>query len=335
KVIVSDADEVLPALRSGQLDLVIQYLYPQAAPTGLLYIPLYEDETVPCCARNHRLAARDHVALGELCKERWTFQGSVVLGPYQRLHEVFRNNGLEPPRIAFESRSLSLRLQVAANSDLLMYTSRAVVARRLGAGTFHVLPVKELHWRQSVGVVHRKEPYMSPAVRRFIDILKTVAARAPAAAPPVRLRRVNRSLGGHRREIEGPSPTLSARWPQACDEPLDAVADELPIAKPVAREAHHNVGAADAPAVEAGPRRGTRAIAAAAHEKPPRRRGIVDQSLALIGCAIAKGEDRKAVIAGDGLGRDVAWIDDPDALSGRQRVAGDRNRDEQALECSA
>ena len=194
KVIVSDADEVLPALRSGQLDLVIQYLYPQAAPTGLLYIPLYEDETVPCCARNHRLAARDHVALGELSKERWAFQGSVVLGPYQRLHEVFRNNGLEPPRIAFESRSLSLRLQVAANSDLLMYTSRAVVARRLGAGTFHVLPVKELHWRQSVGVVHRKEPYMSPAVRRFIEILKRVAASAPAAAPPVRLRKVNASL---------------------------------------------------------------------------------------------------------------------------------------------
>src|SRR5262245_12030048 len=190
KVVVSDADEVLPALRSGQLDLVIQYLYPQAAPTGLVYIPLYEDETVPCCARTHRLAARNHVALGELSKERWAFQGPVVLGPHQRLHEVFRDNGLEPPRVAVESRSLSLRRQVSANSDLLMFTSRAVVARRLGTGTFHVLPVKELHWRRSVGVIHRKEPYMSPAVRRFIDILKRVAPSAPAA-PPARLRKVN------------------------------------------------------------------------------------------------------------------------------------------------
>jgi DNA-binding transcriptional LysR family regulator len=183
KVVVSDNDEVLPALRSGQLDLVIQYLYPLAAPTGLIYIPLYEDETVPCCARTHRLAACNHVTLDELSKERWAFQGPAVLGPQQRLHEVFRDNGLEPPRIALESRSFSLRLQVAANSDLLMYISRAVVARRLGAGTFHVLPVKELHWRRSVGVVHRKEPYMSPAVRRFIEILTRITASASAEAP--------------------------------------------------------------------------------------------------------------------------------------------------------
>jgi DNA-binding transcriptional LysR family regulator len=181
KVVVSDADEVIPALRSGQLDLVIQYLYPKAPPAGLVYIPLYEDETVPCCARTHRLAACDHVALDELSKERWAFQGPFVLGPLQRLHEVFRDNGLEPPRIALESRSLSLRLQVAANSDLLMYISRAVLARRLG--TFHVLPVKELHWRRSVGVVHRKEPYMSPAVRRFIEILTRITASASAEAP--------------------------------------------------------------------------------------------------------------------------------------------------------
>jgi DNA-binding transcriptional LysR family regulator len=91
KVIVSDADEVLPALRSGQLDLVIQYLYPQAPPAGLVYIPLYEDETVPCCARTHRLAACNHVALDELSKERWAFGGPVVLGAQQRLQEVFRD----------------------------------------------------------------------------------------------------------------------------------------------------------------------------------------------------------------------------------------------------
>src|SRR5262249_28160775 len=113
--------------------------------------------------------------------------------------------------------------------------------------------------------------------------------------------------------IDGPSPTLAGGRPQACDQPLDAVADRAPIAEPVARKAHHDVGAPDATAVKAGARRGTRAIAAAAHEKALGRRGIVDQILVLIGCAIAKGEDRKSIRGGDGLGRDVAWIDDPDA----------------------
>jgi DNA-binding transcriptional LysR family regulator len=70
---------------------------------------------------------------------------------------------------------LSLRLEAVANSDLLTYTSRAV-ARRFGA-ELQVLPVKELLWVRPVGVLHREEPYLSPAVRRFIEILTRITAR--------------------------------------------------------------------------------------------------------------------------------------------------------------
>jgi hypothetical protein len=69
---------------------------------------------------------------------------------------VFRDNGLEPPRVALESRLTLPRVQVAAYSDLLLYTSRAV-ARRFEAG-LQVLPVEELCWMRSVGVLHRAEP---------------------------------------------------------------------------------------------------------------------------------------------------------------------------------
>jgi DNA-binding transcriptional LysR family regulator len=174
-------------LHSGQLDFVINVLYPTAPPpAGLVFIPLYEEECVPLCAPNHRLAARTHVPLVELSKERWALSGAV-LATLQRLREVFRDSGLEPPRIAFESRSLSLRLQVTANSDLLLYTSRAH-ATRLVTAPLHVLPVKELYWLRSVGVLHREEPYMSPAVRRFIDILKQITSSGQTEAPAARLR---------------------------------------------------------------------------------------------------------------------------------------------------
>ena len=73
--------------------------------------------------------------------------------------------------------ALSLRLQAAASSDLLVYTSKAT-AQRFGA--LRVLPVEELRWHRSVGVLHRKEPYLSPAIRRFIDILRKVAPNSAA-----------------------------------------------------------------------------------------------------------------------------------------------------------
>jgi DNA-binding transcriptional LysR family regulator len=35
------------------------------------------------------------------------------------------------------------------------------------------IPIKELTWRRPVGVIHRKDAYLSPAARRFIDVLKS------------------------------------------------------------------------------------------------------------------------------------------------------------------
>lgn len=177
KVIVSDADEIMPLLHSGQLDVVINIQYP-APPAGLVYVPLYEDEQVVCCAPGHRLAGRSHVPLIELSKERWALT-EPRLPSTQRLHEVFQANGLEPPRVAFESRSIELRIEVAAMSDLLLYTSRARAGRSAsGQIALQALPVKELCWLRPIGVIHRKEPYLPPAVRRLIEILVRVTANA-------------------------------------------------------------------------------------------------------------------------------------------------------------
>jgi DNA-binding transcriptional LysR family regulator len=177
KVIVSDADEIMPLLHSGQLDVVINILHP-APPAGLVYVPLYQDEQVVCCAANHRLAGRSHVPLVELSNERWALS-EPGLPAQQRLHDVFRANGLEPPRVAFESRSIELRIEAAARSDLLLYTSRAraggFASRQIA---LHPLPVKELCWLRPIGVIHRKEPYLPPAVRRLIEILVRATANA-------------------------------------------------------------------------------------------------------------------------------------------------------------
>jgi DNA-binding transcriptional LysR family regulator len=177
KVIVSDQDEIIPALRRGEIDVVVNLVYPKP-PTGLAYIDLREDECVVCCGPNHRLAGRSHVTLAELSDERWAL-GEPGLPTQQILHEVLRDHGMEPPRAALQTRLLSLRLQAAASSNLLLYTSKAI-AQQFGA--LAVLPVEELRSVRSLGVLHRKEPYLSPAIRRFIDILKAVTPGAAARA---------------------------------------------------------------------------------------------------------------------------------------------------------
>ena len=50
QVVVSDADEISPALRNGELDLILNIMHPKP-PEGLLYLPLYEEEFVVCACR--------------------------------------------------------------------------------------------------------------------------------------------------------------------------------------------------------------------------------------------------------------------------------------------
>src|SRR5262245_30614479 len=116
KVIVSDQDEILPALRRGEIDVVVNLVYPKP-PAGLVYIHTREDECVVSCGPNHRLAGRTNIPLAELSDERWAL-GEPGLPTNQILREILRDHGMEPPRVALQSRLLSLRLQAAANSDL-------------------------------------------------------------------------------------------------------------------------------------------------------------------------------------------------------------------------
>ena len=176
EAIVSDADEITPALRDGRLDVVVNLLHPRP-PEGLVYTHLYDDEYVVCGSVRHRLSGQREVSLDDLSEERWVLSGPV-LPTQQKLQQVFQHGGLAPPRIVFESRSPALRLQTAASSDLLLYISRHVIEEAVAAGTaLRVIPVKELVWLRPVGVIRRKESYVPPAVGVLMKILETASRR--------------------------------------------------------------------------------------------------------------------------------------------------------------
>jgi len=173
-VTVSDNDVMVPALRNGELDLIINVLPVMSSPDGLVRERLYDDEQVVCASIKHRLAERKRVTLTDLAHERWAV--SPLVQPSQhRLHEAFRDGGLPPPRIAIECRSPSLKLRSVASSDLVNWTSRRFVEQSDLASALRILPVNELAWRRPIGLIHRKESYLPPAIRRFIEILKAGA----------------------------------------------------------------------------------------------------------------------------------------------------------------
>ena len=175
QVTLSDNDLMVPALRNGELDLIIN-THPPRLPEGLVFEHLFDDRYVVSASAKHPLARKRRVTLAELANERWALSEPTLL-PQQRLHEVFRDLRLPPPQIAFESRSAALRLRTVASSKLLDFTSEAFIRQVGRHSAVKALDVQELSMRRAVGAIHRNDAYLPPIVHRMLDILRTAAKR--------------------------------------------------------------------------------------------------------------------------------------------------------------
>jgi len=142
---------------------------------GLQAEHLYDEEFVVCAAASHRLAGQKNVELADLGQERWALSEPTLIS--QRwLLDRFREAGLPPPRVAFETRSLALKQRMVAASDLLTFTSRSAVRQFSGDSSAIILGEKKISWRFPVSVAYRKAAILPPVLRRFIAIIRSAAA---------------------------------------------------------------------------------------------------------------------------------------------------------------
>ena len=181
QIVTADNDVSVPMLLKGGLDLILNYI-PDPPRPGLAHEHLYDDTVVVCARANHPLARRKRVAMADLVGERWAVSSPNLLN-VRWLTKAFQGGGLPLPRLAFEARSIHLRVQAIADSNLLGYIPRRILQRIGVRFGLKELPVKELIWRRPVGVIYRDGGYLSPAARRFIEILKATAKEIAAEKP--------------------------------------------------------------------------------------------------------------------------------------------------------
>jgi DNA-binding transcriptional LysR family regulator len=170
KVSIISRDETCTALHKGELDLVLTNLF-VSPDNDVAQEYLCDDEFVVYCSVNHPLARRKQVRLPDLVHEEWAIAANNIAAA-ATLPRAFQENGLPSPRIKLETTSIQLRHYVIATSNLLGFSSRPVVQQAAPRYRFAELPVKELAYSRHSGLVFRKGGYLSPAAKRFIEILK-------------------------------------------------------------------------------------------------------------------------------------------------------------------
>jgi DNA-binding transcriptional LysR family regulator len=176
-VAVHDNDALLPALRKGDLDIAITHA-PKLSQSDLAIELVREDEFVIYCASSHRLARRKSITLHDLAQERWSAATSTsgAFGPLLVLRQAFEERGLPAPQVTLVSDLVTFRLRAVAQSDLLGVAVKPNIEEAATRLCLKVLPIRRSDWVRRVAVAYRKDAYLSPAGRRFIEILKATAA---------------------------------------------------------------------------------------------------------------------------------------------------------------
>lgn len=96
-VSIGERDVLVPALRNGDLDLIV--IATAIVPDDdVIQEHLYDDDFIVCASVNHRLAKRKQVTLADLAHESWALTNRIEMWP--RLARPFTDSGLPPPRIA-------------------------------------------------------------------------------------------------------------------------------------------------------------------------------------------------------------------------------------------
>jgi DNA-binding transcriptional LysR family regulator len=169
RAILTYGIEAAAMAQERKVDFVVNTIRP-VVPSDLVCEQLFRDHQVVYVATNHPIAGLKRVTLSDLAKERWA--ADIDPANWNILCQLFRTNGLQPPRLLLESNSPDLRLPVIESSNLVMHSASIAVQKATHRYRLVALQVEGLHLERRIGVYYRKHGYLSPAARRMIEILK-------------------------------------------------------------------------------------------------------------------------------------------------------------------
>lgn len=168
-----EAEEALPALALGELDLVIAEEYEHARRprhAGLVHESLLEDPLLLALPPGHPLDGRERVPLKALAAERWAapHPGTMFTGMVE--HACRSLGGFEPD-IRHRSNDLRVLLALVDSGDAVAFVPAlgSPVDRRL-----HELAERRL--RRTVFAAHRKAAAGRPSLEALRQVLREVSA---------------------------------------------------------------------------------------------------------------------------------------------------------------
>jgi len=172
---------LMPALRSGELDLVLGRLPEFRDREGISQEHLMNDYAQLVVRRDHPLTGRSELGLSDLLDQDWILPDpSTTLR--RQIDKAFRDENLEPPAHAVETVSfLTTRRLLQLTNYLAVWPVQLARPEILG-GTIMALDVPLKTTIRPVGISTRTDDLMSPAAVRLVNCLRQVASELTVAS---------------------------------------------------------------------------------------------------------------------------------------------------------
>ncbi len=157
------------ALRDGTLDLAIGPILAGDADE-FVHEAFGIDEVVVVAARGHPLCGRP-LSIHDLVASKWVLPARTV-AMRQWLDKVFEAHGLPEPTVQIETNSITTLPKLIADTALLSFTSTRNLRPGRLAEQLERLQIDSTTMKRPLGVVSRKEGYLSPAAQRVVTLLR-------------------------------------------------------------------------------------------------------------------------------------------------------------------
>ena len=167
-------DMLMPALRSGELDLVLGRLPEFRDREGLKQEYLTDDAAWIVVRCGHSLAGRKDLSLADLLDFEWILPGqSTTLR--RQIDKAFRDEGLEPPGHSVETVSFLTSRWLLRQTDYLAVWPVQLAELEIMDGSIAALDIPLPTVRRPIGITTRAADVMSPAAARLVESLRRAA----------------------------------------------------------------------------------------------------------------------------------------------------------------
>jgi len=164
------ARDLVELLVAGELDLIVA---PEPKPdaNGLSFVELFRDSLSVLADDSHPLHLKRNLRLADLVDQEWLLPGPTI-PVRQQVDAAFARQGLDLPKLRVETDfgSTSL-LHLLRGSAMLCVAGTESFDALEGLRALNV-DTNELDLRRHIGVVFRKEAYLSPLAQRAMALLQ-------------------------------------------------------------------------------------------------------------------------------------------------------------------